>query len=107
MPVGSHTTGCDALWAGVPMLTCPGRRSRAASARAFSTRPGCRRSSLRRSTTTATRLAELAAAPETLRDYREYLDRTRDGNPLFDTRGFARDWEALLERAYAGTLAAR
>ena len=36
-----------------------------------------------------------------------FLERTRYDNPLFDTRGFARDWEALLERAYDGTLAAR
>jgi predicted O-linked N-acetylglucosamine transferase (SPINDLY family) len=107
MPVGSHTTGCDALWAGVPMLTCPGRT--------FASRVGA--SILHTAGLSGlvaptlddyrTRLAQLAAAPDTLRDYRDYLDRTRDGNPLFDTRSFARDWEALLERAYAGTLAAR
>jgi predicted O-linked N-acetylglucosamine transferase (SPINDLY family) len=53
------------------------------------------------------RLHELATTPDTLREHREFLERTRSENPLFDTRGFARDWEALLERAYAGTLAAR
>ena len=53
------------------------------------------------------RLHELAAKPHRLRELREFLERTRASNPLFDTRGFARDWEALLDRAYAGTLAAR
>jgi predicted O-linked N-acetylglucosamine transferase (SPINDLY family) len=42
-----------------------------------------------------------------LREYHAYLERTRHENPLFDTRGFARDWEALLERAYEGTVTAR
>ena len=45
--------------------------------------------------------------PGALREHRDFLERTRSANPLFDTRGFARDWEALLERAYAGTLASR
>jgi predicted O-linked N-acetylglucosamine transferase (SPINDLY family) len=53
------------------------------------------------------RLHELATKPDALREHRDFLERTRADNPLFDTRGFARDWEALLEHAYAGTLAAR
>jgi hypothetical protein len=42
-----------------------------------------------------------------VRDYRDFLERTRASDPLFDTAAIARDWEALLERAYEGTLAAR
>jgi predicted O-linked N-acetylglucosamine transferase (SPINDLY family) len=35
-----------------------------------------------------------------LRDYRAFLERTRETNPLFDTAGFARDWETLLLGIY-------
>ncbi|HET7098362.1 MAG TPA: tetratricopeptide repeat protein [Casimicrobiaceae bacterium] len=106
LPYGSHTTGCDALWAGVPLLTCPGET--------FASRVGA---SLLRTARLPELIAaslddyrlllhELASRPEVLRAHHEFLERTRPDNPLFDTRGFARDWEALLERAYAGTLAA-
>jgi predicted O-linked N-acetylglucosamine transferase (SPINDLY family) len=107
LPYGSHTTGCDALWAGVPLLTCPGET--------FASRVGA---SLLRTAGLPELVAEslddyrarlhaLAANPDALREHHDFLERTRHENPLFDTRGFARDWEALLERAYAGTLAAR
>jgi len=62
---------------------------------------------LRRADASEARLHELAARPEARCALHELLERTRDDNPLFDTSGFARDWDALLERAYAGTLAAR
>ncbi len=107
LPYGSHTTGCDALWAGVPLLTCPGQT--------FASRVGAsllHTAGLPQLVATSlddyrVRLHELATTPGALREHREFLERTRSDNPLFDTRGFARDWEALLERAYAGTLAAR
>jgi predicted O-linked N-acetylglucosamine transferase (SPINDLY family) len=35
-----------------------------------------------------------------LREYRDHLNRTRETNPLFDTAGFTRDWEALLLEIY-------
>jgi hypothetical protein len=62
---------------------------------------------LRRADASEARLHELAARPEARCALHELLERTRDDNPLFDTSGFARDWDALLERAYAATLAAR
>ena len=37
----AHTTAADALWAGVPVLTCAGETSRAASPAACSMRLGC------------------------------------------------------------------
>ena len=40
------------------------------------------------------------AKPARLVEYREYLERTRETNPLFDTEGFTRDWEELLMRIY-------
>jgi predicted O-linked N-acetylglucosamine transferase (SPINDLY family) len=107
LPYGSHTTGCDALWAGVPLLSCPGET--------FASRVGAsllHTAGLPQLVATSlddyrARLHDLAVNPEALREHHEFLERTRRDNPLFDTRGFARDWEALLEHAYAGTLAAR
>ena len=46
------------------------------------------------------RLLALVADPAALRRDQDYLNRTRDENPLFDTPGFARDWERLLLRIY-------
>ena len=101
LPYGSHTTGVDALWAGVPMLTCRGTTFAGrvgASLLLASGLPELIADSLPEY---ASRLRELVADPARLAGYRERLQRTRAENPLFDTAGFARDWEALLIRIYA------
>lgn len=107
LPYGSHTTGIDALWAGVPMLTCRGPT--------FAGRVGA-------SLLTAAELPELiasdpddyrrrlvglAGAPAILREYAAHLDRRRSTLPLWDTRGFAGDFERLLAHAYDAVVAAR
>jgi predicted O-linked N-acetylglucosamine transferase (SPINDLY family) len=46
------------------------------------------------------RLLELVSAPQRVREYGDHLNRTRETNPLFDTAGFTRDWEALLLEIY-------
>lgn len=107
LPYGSHTTACDALWAGVPMLTCPGLTfaSRVgASLLHTAGLPGLIATSL---SDYGARLTDLVSAPDSLAEYRGFLERTRNANPLFDTPGFARDWERLLERAYEETIKAR
>jgi predicted O-linked N-acetylglucosamine transferase (SPINDLY family) len=96
LPYGAHTTGCDALWCGVPMLTCRGTT--------FAGRVGAsllKASGLPELVTASLeeygqRLLELVSNPARLRDYRAQLERTRETNQLFDTAGFTRDWEALL-----------
>ena len=46
------------------------------------------------------RLLELVDEPVMLRDFRLHLAETRQTNALFDTAGFARDWENLLLKIY-------
>jgi predicted O-linked N-acetylglucosamine transferase (SPINDLY family) len=38
--------------------------------------------------------------PQSLREYAAHLDRERNALPLWDTRGFAAEFERLLELAY-------
>lgn len=100
LPYGAHTTASDALWAGLPVLTCLGQT--------FAGRVGA-------SLLNAVRLPELvttsAAAYEALairlaHDRTELsalkrkLDRNRLTTPLFDTRGFTLG----LETAYAAMM---
>jgi predicted O-linked N-acetylglucosamine transferase (SPINDLY family) len=97
LPYGSHTTGSDALWAGVPMLSATGAT--------FAGRVGA-------SLLQAVALEELVAGSladyvetlvtlvrdhERLHAYRDHLERSRLELPLFDTEAFTRDWERMLE----------
>jgi len=97
LPYGSHTTGSDALFAGVPLLTCRGTT--------FAGRGGA-------SLCQAVDLAELAcgsldaygaelralcADRSRLRHYKEHLARGRRSLPLFDTPAFTRRFERMLE----------
>ncbi len=107
LPIGSHTTGTDALWGGVPLLTCRGETLAGrvgASLLLAVGMPGFITDSLE---AYGERLMELVADPAMLAGRREHLDRGRASLPLWDTAGFARDFESVLEDAYAGTLAQR
>jgi predicted O-linked N-acetylglucosamine transferase (SPINDLY family) len=107
LPVGSHTTGVDALWAGVPMLSCRGA--------SFAGRVGASLLAAVDLAELATdtpdqyrdRLLDLVREPQRLRDYAAHLARGRNTLPLWDTRSFAADFDALLERAYEEVLAER
>jgi protein O-GlcNAc transferase len=100
LPYGAHTTACDTLWAGVPMLTCRGPTFAGrvgASLLAASGLPDLIADS---PAAYGSRLLDLVAKPERLREYRAELEATRTTNPLFDTGGFTRDWETLLMGIY-------
>ncbi len=96
LPTGSHTTGSDALWAGVPMVS--------ASGALFAGRVGA-------SLLHAVGLGELVARdlngyfqialglasdPAWLAQIRERLARAKSDAPLFDTVRFTRDLERLM-----------
>jgi predicted O-linked N-acetylglucosamine transferase (SPINDLY family) len=108
LPYNAHTTASDALWAGLPVLTCAGE--------AFASRVAA-------SLLTAIQMPELIAAtpteyeesavewatqPQRLAGLKEKLARHRLTTPLFDTTSFTRHLEAayrtIHERHHAGLL---
>jgi predicted O-linked N-acetylglucosamine transferase (SPINDLY family) len=104
---GAHTTGSDALWAGVPLLTKTGDT--------FPSRVGT-------SLLQAVGLPELIAAdweeyrnialdlarqPARLAVLRRKLSESRRTAPLFDTAGSVRDLESLYEQMWAARVAGR
>ena len=96
LPYGAHTTGVDALWAGVPMLTCRGDTFAGRVGASVLLAAGLPELVANTLDDYRARLLALSADRTALRAHRAYLEASRDTNPLFDTAGFARDWEALL-----------
>ena len=99
-PVCAHTTASDALWAGVPVVTCPGETFV---------------SSVAASLLSAIELPELIAPdpaayqslalglardPQRLRALRERLLYNRERCALFDSVRYTRDLEALFARMH-------
>ncbi|HKT98853.1 MAG TPA: hypothetical protein VJS30_20360, partial [Paraburkholderia sp.] len=96
LPTGSHTTGSDALWAGVPMVSAPGSL--------FAGRVGA---SLLHAVGLDALIARdldayfqialaLASDPAWHAQIRKQLARAKTDAPLFDTARFTRDLERLF-----------
>jgi len=107
LPYGSHTTGVDALWGGVPMLTCRGATFAGRVGASLLAAVDLSELVTEDADAYRDRLIELVTHPRRLRDYAAHLERGRKTFPLFDTRGFAGDFERLLAGAYEEITAAR
>jgi predicted O-linked N-acetylglucosamine transferase (SPINDLY family) len=107
LPYGSHTTGSDALWCGVPLLTHTGTTFAGRVGTSLVDAVGLPELAVASLDAYRTALETLASRRERLADLRRHLERGRLDFPLFDTEGFARDFERLLEDAANGGAAAR
>ncbi len=84
LPCNAHTTASDALWAGLPVLTCRGNTFAGRVASSLLTaigKPELITASLREYEQTA---LALARAPQRLIELRRQLERDRDASALFD-----------------------
>jgi predicted O-linked N-acetylglucosamine transferase (SPINDLY family) len=100
LPYNAHSTTCDALWAGVPVLTCAanGFASRtAASAIGAATLPELVTQSLEEY---ERRALDLAQQPEWLGELRSRLTRQGKMSPLFDTARYTRHLETAFRRMH-------
>jgi len=106
LPYNAHTTACDALWAGTPLITCLGETfaGRVATSLLYAIKlPELVRTTLQG----YERLAiELAAQPVKLAGIKRRLAANRETAPLFDTARFTGHLEAafamMAERQRAG-----
>jgi predicted O-linked N-acetylglucosamine transferase (SPINDLY family) len=99
-PYNAHTTASDALWAGLPVLTCAGNTFASRVAGSLLTAAGLPElitQSMEEYEALALRLARNPAELATLRGK---LAKNRDSAPLFDTPAYARHLEAAYLRMW-------
>ena len=91
-----HTTACDALWAGLPVLTCPGETFAARVGASLLTNIGLPELIAADVAEYEQLAIRLARQPAELRQFRARLAANRTTWPLFDTPRLTRN----LERTY-------
>jgi predicted O-linked N-acetylglucosamine transferase (SPINDLY family) len=92
----AHTTACDALWAGLPVLTCLGGTFASRVGASVLKAVGLPELIVQDLESYENLAVRLAQNPEKLAELRARLDKQRVSAPLFDTRRLVRN----LERAY-------
>jgi protein O-GlcNAc transferase len=101
LPYNAHATACDALWAGLPVLTCKGTAYAGRVAASMLHAAGLPELVTENAQDYENLALELAQDPARLKSLREKL--AGRNSALFDTPRFARDIEAL----FSGMLAAK
>ena len=94
LPYNAHTTASDALWAGLPVLTCHGRSFAGRVAASLLHAIGLAELITIDLEQYEARALELAQHPDLLADTKARLVRNRFSFPLFDTDRFRRNIEA-------------
>jgi predicted O-linked N-acetylglucosamine transferase (SPINDLY family) len=101
LPVNSHTTVSDALWAGVPMVTTAGDSFVARVASSALHACGLPELVAADGDSYEQLALELAQTPERLREIRSRIADKRNHCALFDSATYTRDLEALFARMLA------
>ncbi len=101
LPIGAHTTASDALWAGVPVVTCLGPYFPGRVAASLLHAVGLPELVTTDFAAYEALALDLATNPERLGALRARLARNRDAAPLFDMPRYARNFEAALARMVA------
>ena len=98
LPVNAHTTASEALWCGVPVLTCTGSHFTSRVAASLLTAVGLPELITTDLAAYEREALALARDPARLRALRDRLAANRETAPLFDTPRYVRGFEAALER---------
>ena len=101
LPCCAHTTASDALWAGVPVLTCIGNTFAGRVAASLLDAIGLPELVTRSHDAYETQALNLARDPALLQETKAKLARNRMTHPLFDTVHFTRHLEGAYARMQA------
>ncbi len=100
LPFNAGTTASDALWAGLPILTCAGDAFAARMAGSVLRALGLPELITHGLEQFEVRALELAQRPRELQALRERQSQTRRSSPLFDTDRFRRHLESAYEQMW-------
>jgi predicted O-linked N-acetylglucosamine transferase (SPINDLY family) len=98
--VNAHTGASDALWAGLPLLTCPGATFTTRVAASLLNAVGLPELAVANLEDYKKLAVQLAQDSNALANLRGKLDRQRLTHPLFDTQSFVRNLEAAYARMH-------
>lgn len=101
LPCNAHTTASDALWAGVPVLTCPGGTFAGRVAASVVTAAGLPELVAPTEQAYEDEAVALAGDPARLSALKARLAEARTRAPLFDTAAFTRHLESAFETMVA------
>ncbi|MDD3518434.1 MAG: tetratricopeptide repeat protein [Chromatiales bacterium] len=100
LPYNAHTTASDALWAGVPVITCAGDTFPSRVAGSLLRAVGLPELVTERLDQYRDLALRLATQPDELKAIRHKLTENRLNTPLFDSERFTRNLEALYQRMW-------
>ena len=109
LPYNAHTTASDALWSGLPVLTCLGETFASRVAASLLYAIGLPELITRTGEEYEAQAIDLANSPEKLKQIRLKLSRNRLTMPLFDTKSFTKHIEGaytMMSDRYRAGLAA-
>ncbi len=104
--INAHTSAADALWAGLPVLTCPGDAFPARVGASLVAAAGLPQLACRSLEDYEEAAVRLAQDPAELRRLRQTLA-ARERLPLFDTPRFVRDLESAFDTMWKRFLAGK
>ena len=100
LPVNSHTTASDALWAGVPIVTRPGECFVSRVAGSIVRTLGINELIARDEQEYVTIAKELATQPELFQRIKERVAQGRTQSPLFDSARYTKNLERLYREMW-------
>ena len=100
LPYNAHTTASDALWAGLPVLTCIGETFPGRVAASLLNAIGLPELITTKLEAYEQKAIDLAAHPEKLMAIKQKLAENRLTTPLFDTKLFTKHIEAVYTQMY-------
>jgi len=95
-PYNAHTTACDALWGGCPVLTQPGATFASRVAGSLNHHLGMEQLNAKSDQDYIDKAVQLASFPPLLAALRGRVEDARHNSGLFDMAAYARDFTAAL-----------
>jgi predicted O-linked N-acetylglucosamine transferase (SPINDLY family) len=99
-PCNAHTTASDALYAGLPLVTCSGNSFASRVAGSLLTTIGLPELITTNLNDYEQKIVGLISDPSQLADVKSRLQTNKTTSPLFDTHRYTKDWERLLLDVY-------